>query len=152
MQEKGSRVGLSLACVAGALLTVVAPGVAMGTDGSARVITLQCPQDVKQADAMCQSVADALARRSAASVVRAMQNGDGFEPRAGDLRVALRVHDASETTISAHLEWRQGDASAMVTGPVVDFAVMDTTLRPAVLQNFADGLVSASPALLEILP
>lgn len=154
MQGKGTLRSRVLPCLTIALLTAATPGtgVAMESQRSLSVIALQCPQDVKQPDALCQSMLDTLARRSPASVVRTVQDGEELELRPGDLRVALHVDDMTDTTMTAHLEWQVGETDAVRTGPQIEFTVMDTTLRPALFDQFADGLVTANPDFLETLP
>lgn len=152
MQEKRSLVGLAHACAAVALLTGATPGVGMTTERSHSVIALHCPQDVTQPDALCQSMVKALTRRSPTSDVQRLTGDEELQLGAGDLRVAVHVDGMTETTLSAHLEWRVGDNDRVTTGPQIEFTVMDTTLRPALFDQFADGLLAASPALLERLP
>ena len=152
MQEKGSRVGLVPVCVAVALLAGAAPGVGMTKERSRNVIALHCPKDVKQPDAICQSMTDALLRRVPTSDVQHLTDGEELELRAGDLWVAMHVDGMTERTLTAHLEWQVGDSGEVTVGPQIEFAVMDTTLRPALLDQFADGLLAANPGLLERLP
>ena len=152
MQENRSRAGLSLPCFALALLTAATPGGGMATQGSHSVIALQCPQHVQQSDALCRSMAVALARRSPTSAVQTLKTGEELELRADDLLVALHVDDMTAFNITAHLEWQRGEIGELSAGPQIEFRVMDTELRPALFDKFADGLLSASPAFLETLP
>ena len=152
MQEMGSRVGLFFSCVAVALLTGAVPGVGMEAQQSPSVIELRCPQDVTRPEALCQSLAGTLKRWSPSSVVRTVQEGQGLRLRAGDLRVFLHVDAMTDDSLTAHLEWQVGEFGKVHKGPKVEFSVMDIELRPALFDQFADGLVKANPAFVETLP
>ena len=119
---------------------------------SPSVIALQCPKDVKQHEELCQSVAGMLKGRSPTSVVRTVQDDEELALQAGDMHVVLRVDEMTESSISAHLEWQVGDSDIVQIGPQIEFTVIDTTLRPALFDQFAKGLAAATPELLETLP
>ena len=124
----------------------------MDRDQPSNVIALYCPRDLAQHEELCQSMAAMLKRRSPTSVIRTAHDDVDLAVHAGEMRVELMVDAITESSISAHLEWQVSDKEAVQIGPQIEFTVMDTTIRPALFDQFAEGLAVGTPEFLEILP
>lgn len=127
--------------------------VAMTADTQARVperpvVTITCPADTAQDDALCAAIAQALGDMAASGAVIVRHKGD-MDPtlRPGDLGIVFVLDARDDTGLAGHLEWQTGPDAPLRTGPQVRLDVMDSTLSPAMYQNFARGLVQIDPDL-----
>jgi hypothetical protein len=139
-------IAVMLTVSAGLLMPV--GGMAMGEQKARSVIVLSCPQDVPEAQALCQKMMVALRRASPdGALVRRLQADETFEPRLGDLDVALRLDALRADHLSAHLEWRTAETPAAQKGPSVSLDVMDGQLSDAGYARLVDGMLRVTPQL-----
>lgn len=124
------------------LMTGMSQGAsAMSGQQSRPVVTVFCPADMPDADALCQAMIRSLGQVVPERVVR---RGDVPKLQSDDLAVVLHVDDRRDAHLSGYLEWQDG-SGARGTGPVVQLDVMDSGLRPAMFNQFTDGLLKAGP-------
>lgn len=120
----------------------------MGKQKARSVIVLSCPQDVPEAQALCQEMTSALLRACPdCALVWRVQAGETFEPRPGDLDVALRLDSLRADHLSAHLEWRTAETPAVQKGPSVSLDVMDGQLSDGGYTRLVEGMLQVTPQL-----
>ena len=123
--------------------------------GSDRAISLQCPANAPDPDALCAALSAALETvlqdaKSTRHIRQSQIPPTDSSQTAGADTLRLVLSDIRRDRISGHLTWQSGDGS-LRTGPEVALDVMDTALSAKMYPRFARGLLQASPEIIKDL-